>query len=112
MRIIEALKRQAHRIAGGSDDLRRMYGEPEYRAANPFLKPPALKKILRGHVLYWRNKAWAVEVAATQEEKAVALGVAIRKGLNSKRSLTAADPFLHDLPMYVLWSNGSTPPSL
>lgn len=85
-------------------------GMPSLLAATPLLKPPALALLHGGPKLfYWwvrGPKAWAVEVDASDDATAQKLGAKIQKGLVSKKNLSASDPYLHDLPLYVTHRNG------
>lgn len=71
----------------------------------PFLKRP--ERLLSGTGIEWfnRTKLWMVRVDADTAEEAEAMGRKLQRELASKRSLTAADPYLHHVPLVVLYGD-------
>lgn len=93
----------------GSVDVRRLYADELGRELGPanahvaerLLGPKALE-LLAGHMVfhYIKSRAWAVDVKPGVDLQAA--GKILFKNLVSKRSLTAADPFFHDMRLYVV----------
>lgn len=84
-------------------------GYPSIIDATRLLKPEGLALLAKGPAIHYFRKrgaptAWAVDVGSVKDADRV--GKKIFKSLVSKRALTAADPFMHDLPLYVVHSGG------
>ena len=78
--------------------------------ATRFVKPPAVALIKSDDggraIRYWSRKAWAITVDADSDGEARKLGEKVQKNLTSKKSMTASDPYLHQLTLYVIHNKG------
>jgi len=89
-------------------ELEAQLGEmPSLLDAEQLVKPAGVAALARPAIYaFQRNRVWLVEVNATTAQQAATLGERVRRNLVSKRALTAADPFLHDLPLFVSYRGG------
>lgn len=85
---------------------RHVGGMSSLLAASRLVKSPALAAVEGGGIHFWWPKAWAVTVDAADDASAAKIGAKIRKGLVAKKSLSASDPYLHDLPLYAIHRGG------
>lgn len=83
------------------DSLRATLGPSYAHPAERLLRSEVLP-LLRAPVVYHfiKSRAWAVEVKDDVDPHKV--GAALRRALVGKRSLTSADPFLHDMTLHVV----------
>ncbi|MFI5300485.1 MAG: hypothetical protein ACHREM_20555 [Polyangiales bacterium] len=92
--------------------LEREYGGlPETLSAERLFTPDFLVHLAstgvgRGAAVYfWRGKGWAITAFASGRGTATKLAQQAAKKLKGKRSLTSSDPYLHDLPGFVMYSH-------
>jgi hypothetical protein len=85
---------------------RKLGGHPEALAAPGLLKPAGASLVAENRLYYWRNKAWLIQVDAKGKNEAAAKGKRVQKNLAGKRSLRASDPYLHHIPLYVVFNEG------
>lgn len=80
---------------------------PTMLDASVLLKSEA-EGLIEPHAIYYfqRSRAWLVQVDATTDAGAEKLGRKVQRLLTSKRSLTASDPFMHALPLFVAFDGG------
>ena len=86
-------------------DVRQELGEePMLLDATRLLSPAVVRDIEpKGVFFFQRNRAWMLR---TDEHLAERVARSAHKGLVGKRSLTAADPFLHHRTLYVAYPGG------
>jgi hypothetical protein len=76
-------------------------------SAQPLLKPAGISLLKQPGVTYYRHKrAWMIEVDADTEQEAKRKGQRVQQNLVGKRSLSSSDPYLHQLPLYVIFNTG------
>lgn len=87
-------------------DVEKLLGEtPMSLAAERLLTPAGLRGVLQGTVFFFRKKqSWMLRTPDEQTARQVARRA--HKNLVGKRSLTASDPFLHHLTLYVAYPGG------
>jgi len=101
----------ARLVAQASDPLREveglMGGYPSALDGTKLVKPAGLKFLGDQPVIYhWQNKGWAIRSATSTEEAARKIGEKVQKELVGKKLLTYSDPYLHQLPLYVIYRAG------
>jgi hypothetical protein len=74
--------------------------------AKTYLGPAGLKLLADPGLQYWTRKAWSVRVNASDQATAKRMGQVILKSLRPKSHLTAADPYLYGLPLFVRFTEG------
>lgn len=82
------------------------HGMPEMRPAHTFLSSVGVRHLVEPSLLYWNRRAWSVQVDAPNKAAAERLGRTIQKNLLPKKSLTSADPYLYELPLFVRFDGG------
>lgn len=83
-----------------------MGAQPYLIPAESVLSPQGLR--ITGPGVYWSQggRKWMIQTGARSEAEAKTLGLKVQKNLKSKGSLSASDPFLHHMPLLVVWSEG------
>jgi len=84
---------------------KKLGGSPRIIALNTYVKPEG-REGLDGAVLFWWNKAWAVISNARTESEALRVGRKIQRSLVAPRNISASDPYVHTLPLYVIYGDG------
>jgi len=79
--------------------------EPQIFPADIYIKPDAMKGIDAG-ALYWNRKGWAVVTDARSESEAQRIGQKIQKNLIAPTKLGASYPYVHTLPLFVIYKGG------
>jgi hypothetical protein len=81
--------------------------EPSLLDATKLVKPAGLRVIGREVISYFRrNKAWLFETHEASKSSAERAGKVAQANLISKTILTASDPYLHQLDLYVTYQDG------
>jgi len=88
-------------------DVENSLGEmPQLLDASRLLK--STSGIQDGAIRYFRRShAWMVVVDATTADSATTIGQRVQRSLVGKRNLTAADPFMHDKRLFIVYDHGS-----
>ena len=99
---IEYSKRQKAR-----HEIDKRFNSPgQILAASTYIKPEAMQGVDDG-IVYWRGMVWAIQTDAKTKEEALRIGKRVQRNLVGVRSLSVSDPYVHTLPMFVLYENGS-----
>lgn len=89
------------------DDVRRELGEePTMLDASRLVTPPGLRGVDEPAAVYYFQRARAWMLKTSDEGAARRVAAQAHKKLVGKRSLTASDPFLHHMPLYVAYPGG------
>ena len=81
-------------------------GLDEALSSHRLLKSPGISLLADPVIRYWDRRAWLVISKAPNVSGARAVGVKVQKNLKGKKTLSAADPYLHQLPLYVVAQDG------
>jgi hypothetical protein len=98
--------------ASTANDPRRqvenLLGEiPEMRDATRFVKPAGLRYLSPPAIYFFkRARAWMIDEHDMDEEEAESIGLRVQRNLVGKKSLTAADPYLAPLRLFVVFNGG------
>lgn len=88
-------------------DVENLLGEmPQTLAAQRLVKDEGLRGVDPAVKHFFKSKAWAITTHARSAEEAAKIGKRVQSKLVSKRSLSASDPYMHDLDLYVVYDGG------
>lgn len=61
---------------------------------------------LENHASLWRNKGWAIFTKAKNKAEAFRIGSRVQANLVAPSNLTSSDPYVHTLPLFVIYEGG------
>ena len=80
-------------------------GPPQAMPLSVYLRPGSSTQGINRLIWYWERKGWAVETTARNEVEAIRLGQKLQKSLLPPTKVSASDPYVHNLPLFVIYGD-------
>ena len=81
-------------------------GQPRMMPLSVYLRPGSSTQGIDNAIWYWERKGWAVETTARNEVEALRTGQKLQKSLLPPTKVSASDPYVHNLPLFVIYGDG------
>lgn len=78
--------------------------DPQLLSAETYIKPSGMAGV-SSLVHFWSGRGWAVQSSARNATEAERIGKRVQSNLVAARNLRAADPYVHTLPLFVIYGS-------